>query len=417
VQVDYKNLNYALQLLDEAKQIYRKEAAKNKKARPNAKLYLAYGNVYAKLNDGSKAADNYYNATAYDSTLLQAYVGGAAVYTKIKNYTDSQALLDHATKIDPTYSVAYREQAELFYAQKQYDKAKEAYTNYMKYSENTAGNLSRYATMLYRSKNYEQAISTLNDAYKADPKNGRLLLMLAMTYGNLEDVDNGLAAYKKYFDLQEAAKGKIDANVYSDYGRLNLKKGNEEEAIKNYNLAIAQDTSYAGLHGDIATIYFKQKNWAGVISEYKLKAAAAKKNLSVAEYFNLGQAYYHSKKMVQSDSTFAKVTELAPTLVQAYRFRALSLSAIDSTSEKGLAKPQYEKIIELVSAMPDQSKYKNIMIEAYSYLGYQYFLKKDESEYKSTWREKYKENWEKVLGLDPENQRAKDALDNLKHIK
>lgn len=416
VDADYKSMTYPLQLLEEARQIYKKEAAKNKKARPNAKLYMAYGDVYAKMNDGSKAAENYYNATAYDSTLIQAYVGGAAVYKKIKNYADAQDYLNRAIRIDPTYSVAYREQGELYYAQKQYDKAKEAYANYMKYSENTARNLSRYATILYRSKNYEQAISTLNDALKMDPKNTRLLKFLAMTYGNVDDIDKGLETYKKYFE-QEKDQSKIDAGDYSQYGTLSLKKGNEEDAIKYFNKAIALDTNYIKLHSDISMIYMKQKNWNGVISELKLKADATKKNLSIVEYFNLGQSYYFSKKYHQSDSVFAKVTELVPTQIQAYLWRARSLSAIDSTSEKGLAKTQYEKIVELVSAAPDQTKFKNIMIEAYSYLGYQYFLKKDEAEYKAVWRDKYKENWENVLKLDPENQRAKDALDNLKKIK
>jgi hypothetical protein len=56
-------------------------------------------------------------------------------------------------------------------------------------------------------------------------------------------------------------------------------------------------------------------------------------------------------------------------------------------------------------------------VQAYSYLGYYYFIKKDDPAFKTTWRENYKTNWEKVLELDPANEQAKVAIENLKALK
>ena len=82
-------------------------------------------------------------------------------------------------------------------------------------------------------------------------------------------------------------------------------------------------------------------------------------------------------------------------------------SNFDPESEQGLAQPFYEKFINLSST--DTSKFKKELIEAYSYLGYYFFIKNDKAS--------SLENWLKVYALDPENAQAKRAIDELKGTK
>jgi Tfp pilus assembly protein PilF len=71
-----------------------------------------------------------------------------------------------------------------------------------------------------------------------------------------------------------------------------------------------------------------------------------------------------------------------------------------------LAKPYYEKYIELTSA--DPTKYKNGLVEANNYLGY-YNLQKGD---KATATPYY----QKVLELDPANSDATNAMKIIKGV-
>jgi uncharacterized protein (DUF2236 family) len=73
---------------------------------------------------------------------------------------------------------------------------------------------------------------------------------------------------------------------------------------------------------------------------------------------------------------------------------------MDNTTEKELAKPYYDKFVELTGG--DTEKYKKDLIDVYSYYGYYYSVKKDKA--------KSDEYWNKVLQLDPNNKYAKQAL-------
>lgn len=75
-------------------------------------------------------------------------------------------------------------------------------------------------------------------------------------------------------------------------------------------------------------------------------------------------------------------------------------SALDPETDKGLAKPFYEKTIEVLDAKGDGDP--RIYIECYSYLGYYYYVKED--------IENSKIYWEKILAIDPTNEIANRAM-------
>src|ERR1035437_10383218 len=58
------------------------------------------------------------------------------------------------------------------------------------------------------------------------------------------------------------------------------------------------DTSKTELHGNIAALYFKTKNWTKVIEEYNIKLQKTG-TLTPREYFDLGRAYYFNKSFVE----------------------------------------------------------------------------------------------------------------------
>src|SRR5438045_5416072 len=100
------------------------------------------------------------------------------------------------------------------------------------------------------------------------------------------------------------------------------------------------------------------------------------KNFTVTDYFNLGRSYFFNKDFQKADSAFAKVNELTPKYASGFLWRAEANSHIDSTSAMGLAKPHYEKYIEVATADTAgmaSAKYKGGLIEGYRYLASYYY--------------------------------------------
>jgi len=76
---------------------------------------------------------------------------------------------------------------------------------------------------------------------------------------------------------------------------------------------------------------------------------------------------------------------------------------------EGMAKPYYEKFIELTLADPkfDLKKSGKDLIESYKYLGDYYFSVANDKATSKTY-------WQKVLEIDPNDKQAKEVLSGLK---
>ncbi|MGE5681444.1 MAG: tetratricopeptide repeat protein [Bacillota bacterium] len=397
VLTDAKNYSRAIDLLNKA-------AAKSKK---NPKIYTVLGDIYMKQVNGSQAISNYRTAIDYDKKYLKPYVGIAQIYIKIKNYEDAEYNLDKVLKLDSTYAPAYRVLAEYYYSQKKYDKGSENFRKYVQFSENTPDKQVRFATMLFLSNEYDEAIKLIEQLDKEGKNNDKLQHVLAFSYYYKDSASAGIPAFEKYFSM--AKPSDITSTDYEYLGKLQAKAGNDSLAIMNYKKAISMDSTRSDLHGEIATLDMKNKNWADAVQEYRLKETSSGKKLAAMEYFNLGQALYKLGEFAQADSAFDQFVQQAPAIPQGYYWRALSNVQLDPESEKGLAKPYYEKYIQVATSSADPSKYKGALVEAYSYLGYYYFLQND---YQNSIA-----NWTEVSKLDPENTQAIEALKALKDPK
>ncbi|MEG2071273.1 MAG: hypothetical protein RR034_07870, partial [Bacteroidales bacterium] len=111
--------------------------------------------------------------------------------------------------------------------------------------------------------------------------------------------------------------------------------------------------------------------------------------------------------LAQANQSFDTVIQRVPTGYTGYLWKARTNSLLDPDSEMGLAKPYYEKTIEILIEKKESTPIiNNSLIEAYSYLGYYYYLKNDNANTLVYWN--------KVLELDPKNTNANAVLKTLK---
>src|SRR4030067_2240338 len=367
------------------------------KIRPiNAATYIALGKTYLQQNNGTDAAKNFQTAIDLDGTNTEALTLKAKIYFLVKNYKEATLLLDEAISKDPTFSPAYNELAELNSALKDYSKAAEYYGKYIETSEITLEKRRKYASFLYLNKEYTKAINILEDVIQTEPENPVAIRMLAYSYLRLEDTEKSMSYFKKLFEMPSIEYLPTD---YENYADLLNETGNDSLAIEYLYKVFELDSTRTDVLSKISVMNFTNKNWNGVIT-----ALEKKNNLTAQEHFDLGKAYYFVQDYVNADTSFGILISRVPDLAVAYFWKARVQANFDPESDSGFAEPYYEQFISL--SKEDTTKFKKELLEAYSYLGYYHFLQED-------WQNSLI-NWEKVAAIDPNNEQAKAAIEELR---
>jgi tetratricopeptide (TPR) repeat protein len=367
---------------------------------PWGKLIL--GDAYFVTNDGTKAIEQYKAALALDpkSPLPLWKIG--KLYLAAKNYDVGMQSFKDGLVIDPDFAPIYREMGELYYKAKKFDKAIESYKKYLELRDKSDDADFRYAQFLFLNEDYTNALTLLNNLAKKNFANPVIYRLMAYSQFETKDYNNALQNMDIFWKKAEAKK--IITQDYEYYGKILSKKGQDSLAVEYYNKAIDKDSTRKDLYGEIANIWFLAKKYDKAAAAYQKKIevtkATAKSTALANDYLSMGRAHMLNKTYAESDMAFAKVIELKPELPIGYLYRARASANLDPKSDKALAKPYYEKYIEL--AKGDTEKNKKELIEAYTYLGSYYLLVNKD-------KEKAEEAWNNVRTLDPTNKAAIEA--------
>lgn len=380
----------------------------------NAQAYYLDGLIDLAESKPSDAAKNFDRVIYFDPSILEAYVYASQIMATTRNMTQAVDYLNKAIAVNPKYWQAYKSLGELYYDNHQY---KEAITNFDIYHKNVSPadkDVTHYAYSLFFDKQYGPAREMIGQLIQQNPNDYVLLRLIGYISFEEKDLVNGKAVMDKFFSLAPADK--ILTDDYAYYGKMLSASGNDSLAIENYKIALSKDTTQFQLYEEMAKASLKLKKMEDALL-FSTKFIKKKPNVSVADYFNLGKTYYIAgdnidvkvdslKKMnyyVMADSTFAKVEEFAPNSYLGPFWRARAISKLDSESTLGLAKPYYEKALEII--VKDPVKYKKDLSEIYAYLGFYFFVKED---YPTS-----VEYWKKVLEVDPANAVAQGAIEKL----
>ncbi|WP_151086236.1 tetratricopeptide repeat protein [Hymenobacter baengnokdamensis] len=383
---------------------YVKTAEALGKGKDDPALMVARGDIYLKTDQGGgEAMSSYDRAIAANPNYTEAYLKKGILSVRSRNGATAKESLDKAIAVDPKYAPAYKELAEMYYSAGQYDKAVSTFQQYRDMAEKSPKTDAEYASFLYLSKKYPESLAEVNKVLAAEPNNFTMNRLKAFDLYETGDYNGALAAMDNFLKIAPPEKILPEDNAYRS--KILVKTGKGSDAIDVMQKSIASITDpikkNEALH-ELATTYNSQKQYANAIRTYKQIMATPYGDLS--DQFRLGAAYSGNKQYAQADSVYNIITTAKPTYAPAYQARAQANFNLDPDSKKGLAKPYYEKYIELTSA--DPTKYKNGLVEANNYLGY-YNLQKGDKAAATPY-------YQKVLELDPTNS---DAIGAMKIIK
>ncbi|MCS6824885.1 MAG: tetratricopeptide repeat protein [Cytophagaceae bacterium] len=359
--------------------------------------YIMIGDAYNENNDGSNAVKNYKLAITMDPKSPVPHWKIGRLYLSVKNYESGEQSFKDGLALDNTFSPIHRDLGEIYFRKGKNADAIACYKKYIELRDRSNDVELRYASFLFYNKDYTSALATLNALEKRNYDNIALYRIMGYCYYETGDMIKANEYMQKFFS--KADEKKIITNDYVYMGKIYSKDKKDSLAIIYYSKALERDPSKVELYGELGMLYLTNKQFDKAAEMFTAKIN--KTQPTANDYFQLGRSYYLNEKYTQADSAFSKVIEMRPEITMGYLWKGRSLASIDTTLKQGLAKPVYEKLIEVGKADPEKNK--KDLIEAYSYLGYyHYAITKD--------RAKSDEAWQNILKLDPNNKKAQEAL-------
>lgn len=389
--VDKKMAGEAINLLTKAKSVDKENAA----------VMVMLGDAYLAENpaDGGRVVSAYESAAMLDPKNARSHYKTGLIYLRSRNFDAATEAFQKAISIDPNYTLAYKEQGELFYQLKRGPEAVKAYEKFLSLTETPEKYQSRMAFYYLAAENFQKANELFDQLMAKDSSTAYIYRYAAITKFQLKNYPSAETTFDNYFKI--AKPEAVEAVDYSYAGKVALAQEKDSVASEYFKKSLEKDPKQPELYQLLADSYYGQKKFPEAIEAFE--NLFEYKKASSADYYTLGRAYYFNEQFDKADSAFATLTELQPTMTVGPFWQARSKAAQDSTSENGLAKPYYEKLVEKALVTPDKAKTE--LVESYMYLGYYNYLKGQTSS--------AKQFYQKVLAIDPSNEKAKVAINAL----
>ena len=219
---------------------------------------------------------------------------------------------------------------------------------------------------------------------------------------------------------------------YVYYGHLLMKNAQDSLGIIELKKAVDRDSTRYDLYEEIARTYSKLKKHQDAIDSYHELMKRSNGYMVNLDY-QIGKEYYmmaednttpgdtaiQNLNYRQADTSFTKVTQLSPDSYLGFLWKGRALSKLDPETNKGLAKPSYDSAMVLLQK-GDTLKNQKQLMECYRYLAFYYYVQADNLKLSKQLAESDTamnnsiNYWSKILEMNPADEQAKTALDNLK---
>ena len=381
-----------------------------------APAYLLLGDIESAYGtDGGKAAGFYNQAINFDPKNPEGYKKWAMVYRKI---SPSQA----AKKLEEMKAQCPNEDIDAFKAHIYMlaGDEKQAWENYKKADINKLdkGQLNEFARCSYFTGHFDDALAASEAGIKLVPRNPTFNRLAMFSNYELKNYPAAKSYINKYFNETDSATFSEYDHFYTALIYQALE--DNENAYKQFDkaLELVSDSSMIKRHAILRTVsdsYLKEKNFENAIKYYE-QFIAAKPDLNFDDHEGLATIYskYGDADETKKVEMMNKAIALYRTLAEKYPIqevystfmRAGLNNKLDDNMKNSLAKPDYEKVVQLLAGKADRTKGENTMLKtAYHYLMFNSYINKNVGG--------AKELADKILEIDPEYKPALE-IKNLK---
>jgi len=386
-------------------------ASKNK----CAPAYILLGDIEALADNGGAAAAQYDQAVYADPKNYEAYYKYALVYRKIDPQGAARKLDDLKANC-PEISIEAIKGHIFMLA----DDRKSAYNEFKKVPVNQIDPdyLNEFARASYFGGHFDDALAACEEGLKHKPGNPAFTRLAMFSNYELKNYDAAKAYLQKYFH-------ELDSVKFSEYDHyyaalIHDKLGDKANALESYQKALdlVDEQSFIKRWTILKTMsdsHLKDSEFDKALHYYQ-EFLNTKPEVKVDDYEGLAGIY---TKYAENDETkkiemlnkaadvYTQIGEKFP-IQQAYASykRAELINKTDKDMAGRLAKPDYQKVVELLGDKADRTKGENTMLKySLHYLMFGSYLDKNIPG--------AKEYAEKILTIDPEYKPALE-IQNLK---
>ena len=386
-------------------------ASKNK----CAPAYILLGDIEALADNGGAAAAQYDQAVYADPKNYEAYYKYALVYRKIDPQGAARKL-DELKANCPEISIEAIKGHIFMLA----DDRKSAYNEFKKVPVNQIDPdyLNEFARASYFGGHFDDALAACEEGLKHKPGNPAFTRLAMFSNYELKNYDAAKSYLQKYFH-------ELDSVKFSEYDHyyaalIHDKLGDKANALESYQKALdlVDEQSFIKRWTILKTMsdsHLKDSEFDKALHYYQ-EFLNTKPEVKVDDYEGLAGIY---TKYAENDETkkiemlnkaadvYTQIGEKFP-IQQAYASykRAELINKTDKDMAGRLAKPDYQKVVELLGDKADRTKGENTMLKySLHYLMFGSYLDKNIPG--------AKEYAEKILTIDPEYKPALE-IQNLK---
>jgi Flp pilus assembly protein TadD len=380
--------NYAIEKLN--------QAVDKEKKHVEAALYVDLGDAYAKLIDGGNAVTNYNNAIQADPKYAAAHYGIGLIYESQKNPSQYVPEYEAGVAADPNYAPAYYRLYIHYYFHWDPDKCKEYLQLYTAHTDPSPLVDQANADILFASQDFQGAIDKAKALLPNTPAfyKPHYYKLMAYSYVSLKDYANAKTNIDTYL---AAPDDSLAPRNYREAALIYYRGNFSKDSVFSFlTKAIALDTvaankaMYTQTAANISDslrdpiqkaywvgqIYLNDKdpnpndlyNWGN-----QLFTTADTLRAWDTTRTGISNAYY-----AKADSVFGIYIDKFPDYaVYGYYWRARANWALDTSLDKGLAIPYFQKMIQLAAASKDSASFIGQDRIAMQYMITYYKAKKD----------------------------------------
>ena len=378
-----------------------------------APAYILKGDLRAIADDGGGAASLYDQAIYFDPKNPEGYRKYASVYRKISPQGAISKLNDLRAQL-PDYPVDAII-GHINYISNNFDEAIAAYD---KVPQNKLEKMDiiESAFSAYLTQKYDKGIEMAEFGLSKEPRNSTLNRLAMFCNTEKGNFDKALDYADRLFNKSDSANISYMDYVYYGNALNGLKK--HDEAIAMYEKALQQEfdnkDKRAGVIQTLANAYKGMEDYPNALKYYEQYLNEVTK-ASASDYHSFAQLHVQHANTLDGDAkneTFKKADGIYENMQSKYADiddfisfqRARIGMYMDPDSKLELAKPHYEKMVQVLEAKEERSKTDtNHLIEGYRYLINYYLNIKDDAATAKTIAQK-------LQGIDPENEIAKMVL-------
>ena len=197
----------------------------------------------------------------------------------------------------------------------------------------------------------QDALESFKQALKLNPNFIKAYLGLGDAHVSLREYAKAVGDYGKAISMRPD-KARM---AYFKRGEINFLLGQLQQAMTDFQAAIAIDPSYADAHMSLGNTFFKLKSYEQAIACYD-RTLEANPDRDLAA-FRRGRSHYIIKEFPEALRDFSYAIDLQPSNVEAYYYRGLTY-AQPSIADETLAGDDLRKAIVLFQTQgkPDKAR-------------------------------------------------------------